>query len=255
MRIVTESEDGNRFNLVETFNDGSVISRLANIARLRPYVERGGLPPSESAERAAANVQDDFEAEIQKWNEARIHKKAPRHRLAMGVHPELLRRTDPNLIDVAFDAKEFYIECLTDFKFEKEKNLYSYFVKWLGYRPIYNTWEDEDTLPKPFVIEFWNDISSRDPKAYEQRLIWLEKPKTKTKPSKESRAKSPKLVVELTPYNSDSDEDVERPVQTAPVVPVNNQVEERRSRRLKDKVLMISADANFHYDDIEPGQP
>ena len=175
----------------------------------------------------------------------------------MGVHPELLRRTDPNLIDVAFDAKEFYIECITDFKFEKENNLYSYFVKWLGYRPIYNTWEDEDVLPKPFIVDFWNELSSRDPKAYEQRLKWLEKPKPKTKSSKESRTKSQKLVVKLPPYNSDSDEDFERPVQNAPEIPVNNEYRDktRQSRRLKDKFLMIGTEANFHYEEIEPDKP
>jgi len=61
MRIVAESVDNNRFTLVETFPDGSVISRQANAARLRHYTLR---TPLDSAEKAVANIDDDFEREV-----------------------------------------------------------------------------------------------------------------------------------------------------------------------------------------------
>ena len=214
MRIIGSSIDKNRFTLVETFPDGSVISRQANASRLRPYTLR---TPIDSAEKAAVNAQDNFEEEIKRWESARIHKRRPKYRFAVGTHPELLRRYDTDYIDYKFEEKDFLVEMLVDFDYDPKTLLYSYHVKWLGFGPHYNQWLDEDDIPKHFVVEFWEMMRTRNSKAYAARVKWMglktqpqrakrTNPKKPSNKSKDDDPDSPGFVVEI-PLYEDSDDD------------------------------------------------
>jgi len=207
MRIISESVDNNRFVLVETFPDGSVIARHANAARMRPYTMR---LPIDSAERAAATVADDFDAEIKRWEDAHIHQKAPKYRFAAGTNPELLKRYEAEYLDREFEDQECLIEMLVGVKYDKATKLYSYNVKWLGFAPHYNQWKEEDEIPKHFVVDFWESIRLSNPRQYNERIKWSELPKTVKRKTTSKKRKEieqqPDLVVEIPlEYESDSD--------------------------------------------------
>ena len=47
VRVISASEDNNRFTVVETFPDNTVISRLVNSARIKPFIPSYDGPPVE----------------------------------------------------------------------------------------------------------------------------------------------------------------------------------------------------------------
>ena len=236
VRVISASEDNNRFTVVETFPDNTVISRLVNSARIKPYIPSYDGPPVESAARYS-NCDDDFENEIKNWETARIRKVAPRYRMARGTHPELLRRIDPDWIDIKFDEKEFQLEMLVDHRMTDD-NQYQYFVKWLGYHASRNTWVDEDQLPKAYVVEFWLEMQTRNKHAYDERVEWLSTHRRrrvrrtfKPAPNMVEPPKTvPKMVIEL-PRNF-IDDDISEEETSKTIL--------RRSRRLGTTLLVQS---------------
>ena len=182
MRIIGASLDSNRFTLVETFRDGSVISRLANTARMRPFTLR---PPSDSAEFAASLTTDDFAQEIASWETARIHQRAPKMRFALGTNKELLRRHEAELADENDAAHETYIDKLVSFHFLPIENIYQYEVKWLGCPRAYNLWHDEKEIPPSFVDKFWKELSTTNTTAFDAYTKWRQdNPRKRTRSPK-----------------------------------------------------------------------
>jgi hypothetical protein len=160
MRIVGESLDQNRFTLVETFPDGSVISRLANAARLRPFTLRF---PTDSAEFAASLSKDDFAAEIKSWETARIHQRAPKYRFALGTNKELLRKFEAELADDSDPTHESRVDRLMSFSYCPLTQTYEYEVKWLGFTNVFNLWLTADDIPPHFIKRFWQELEATHP--------------------------------------------------------------------------------------------
>ncbi|KAI8849574.1 hypothetical protein BC829DRAFT_416799 [Chytridium lagenaria] len=157
MRVIGHSPDNFRFNLVETLPDGRLLARTANSARMRPYHPS---PPIDSANTAANRVlTDDFEAEIEAWKASALFNGAPKLRL---LWPDI-------------DDPEFYVEKIDNHTFHKERMSYEYHIKWLGQGTSHNLWLEEVEIPALLVQDYWNQMATKDPHEYRDRLRFTSK--------------------------------------------------------------------------------
>ncbi|KAJ3087372.1 hypothetical protein HDU96_004529, partial [Phlyctochytrium bullatum] len=109
VRVIGRSHDANRYCLVEVLHDGNLLPRLANAARLRPYVPR---IPVDDPKAAATAARDDFTSEVRAWRELRVYQRRPALKLAPNINVELVRRADPDSLDEDPSDPEFIIEKL-----------------------------------------------------------------------------------------------------------------------------------------------
>ncbi|KAI8850234.1 hypothetical protein BC829DRAFT_416284 [Chytridium lagenaria] len=152
MRVIGHSPDNFRFNLVETLPDGRLLARTANSARMH-----------------------DFEAEIEAWKSLRIVQRRPKTKVAVGVNRELFRRFDADVLEADIDDPEFYVEKIDNHTFHKERMSYEYHIKWLGQGTSHNLWLEEVEIPALLVQDYWNQMATKDPHEYRDRLRFTSK--------------------------------------------------------------------------------
>ncbi|KAI8848821.1 hypothetical protein BC829DRAFT_417275 [Chytridium lagenaria] len=140
---------------------------------MRPYHPS---PPIDSANTAANRVlTDDFEAEIEAWKSLRIVQRRPKTKVAVGVNRELFRRFDADVLEADIDDPEFYVEKIDNHTFHKERMSYEYHIKWLGQGTSHNLWLEEVEIPALLVQDYWNQMATKDPHEYRDRLRFTSK--------------------------------------------------------------------------------
>jgi len=181
MRIVSKSDDGLRFIVVEELPNNTIIARVTHANRIRPFTP---ATPIDSAEKAAAAVRtDNFEEEVRAWEKVRVAKRRPTTKVAVGIKKELLRRFDPDLVDDP-ENKQYYIEKLDSHTFDSKKQVYIYRVKWLGYTDYYDLLVSEPEIPASIVEEYWDNyarIHGNQSKEMNQRRSFAKKHPEKLK--------------------------------------------------------------------------
>lgn len=188
MRIAGISEDGTRLTLVETFRDGSIMSRLANLSRVRPFTPR---LPKDSPKFATNRSHDDFEEEIRQWGQKRVVQRAPKHKFLPRTPIGLLRWREAEMLDDNDLESETFIEHILETRYYAEEDFFKYLVKFLRYGNHYNLWHSEDDLPKETVAVFWEAIRDKYPQLYTQHNQWLSRGKRQPRPSKKQKPTPP----------------------------------------------------------------
>ncbi|KAJ3088168.1 hypothetical protein HDU96_004229, partial [Phlyctochytrium bullatum] len=111
MRIV--GREGEKFKLIEVIPGGSIIPRIANRGRMRPYTQRR---PVDKAEKAAAEAADDYEQELEKWLKDFnvLYKRPPGREEASGVNRWFRQRFDEDYDpELDLDDPQYEIEKIT----------------------------------------------------------------------------------------------------------------------------------------------
>lgn len=138
VRIVgkTSNTDRAQYKIVETYPGGEITSRLVHASRLRPFTFR---IPVDSAEKAADESGDDFQLEIESWQNARHLKRRPTG--LKGTDPRvpvsLLGKRDDEFDEEDITTPRYNIERILKIYFDGEK--FQYLTKWEGWSHHYNT--------------------------------------------------------------------------------------------------------------------
>ncbi|KAJ3091131.1 hypothetical protein HDU96_003135, partial [Phlyctochytrium bullatum] len=172
VRVIGHSADSNRYCLVEVLPDGNLLPRLANAARLRPYVAR---VPIDNPDAVSSNAGDDFASEVAAWRELRVYQRRPALKVARDINVELIRRADPDSMDEDPSDPEYIIERLDRHHLNVDEKMYYYHVKWLGYGTAHNLWHAEHSVPVHVVQDYWERLQFTDSSAYRTRSAFLKK--------------------------------------------------------------------------------
>lgn len=71
-----------------------------------------------------------------------------------------MRRDDDN--DNQEEEKEYIVEAIRKWRYDYERDRREYFVKWADYKESENTWEPEDCLHCPFILEEFKQSLSEE---------------------------------------------------------------------------------------------
>ncbi|KAI8850002.1 hypothetical protein BC829DRAFT_442476 [Chytridium lagenaria] len=166
-------ENNFRFNLVETLPDGRLLARTANSARMRPYhpsppKTRQTLPPTVFSQMT-------LRPRLRPGKASASFNGAPKLRLLWGVNRELFRRFDADVLEADIDDPEFYVEKIDNHTFHKKGCLMSTILSGSAKVLPITSGLEEVEIPALLVQDYWNQMATKDPHEYRDRLRFTSK--------------------------------------------------------------------------------
>jgi hypothetical protein len=114
-----------------------------------------------NARRTSSTVLiDEFVLSVNSSQKCRLKGKRKREEKDNNYSPtKRMKQNKKNSLPETMAAKEFLVETILGKR--KHNGTWQYLIKWDGYGPKFNTWEDEDNLNcSDLVIEFENKMGS-----------------------------------------------------------------------------------------------